>query len=47
MRRRGFIPIDYWPKIIAFARGKDAPAGFDYVTYKALAEAHVGRELPN
>jgi hypothetical protein len=46
MRRRGFIPIEYWPAILAYGR-KEQPAGFTYVTWKSLAEAHLRRELPN
>jgi len=44
MRRRGFIPVKYWPAIVAFGR-KENPPGFLYVTYKSIVEAHVGREL--
>lgn len=46
MRRRKFIPVEYWPSIVAFGRSTKAPPGFFYVTWKSMVEAHVGHELP-
>jgi hypothetical protein len=47
MRRRRNVPVEYWPKIIAWSRSSEAAPAFTYVTYKAIVEAHVGHELPN
>jgi hypothetical protein len=46
MKARRFIPIKYWPAILAYVR-KEKPPRFAYFTYKSLAEANLGRELPN
>jgi hypothetical protein len=41
IKRRRFVPYAYWPMIVAWAR--DNRRG--WLTYKAILEAHVEREL--
>lgn len=37
MRRRGSIPVRYWPKLISAAK----KSGAKWITYEALTLAHV------
>lgn len=39
MRRRGSIPVAYWPALIAAAKER----GIEDITYKSLVEAHVAK----
>lgn len=36
IRRRGSIPVDYWPKIVEVALERGLP-----ITYETLVEAHT------
>ena len=44
LRRRKYIPVNYWPNILQHARANKLSG---VVTPVTLIEAHVGHRLPN
>jgi hypothetical protein len=41
MKRRNFVPVNHWPKLIAHAREN----GLKWLTYHHFVEATVGKRL--